>query len=160
MNAILQRKRLTSPAELQQIISNAKEYKLTPGERNQLSVDLTMQIAQARQSNGRREDPNERFIAQVLGFVETPFGLVEREWVDGLLRDGARNIARCKRHNPPICECWSSQRAILFQTQSSHGEKSPEGWAATRIYATLEELELASRPEPGPEVAWRDSQLV
>ena len=53
-----------------------------------------------------------------------------------------------------------SQTAILFQAQSANEEKSPEGWAATRIYSALEELEMASRPEPGPEVAWRDSQLV
>ena len=39
----------------------------------------------------------------------------------------------------------SSQRAILWQASAS-GEKSPEGWAATKIYESLEELELATRP--------------
>lgn len=147
--AILQRKRGASAEQLQQIIADAKEYKLTPSERNQLSLDLTIQIAHARQSRGIREDPNARFIAQVLGLVETPFGLIERAWIDDLMRAGSQNIAKCKRHKPPRCDCWSSQRAILWQASAS-GEKSPEGWAATKIYESLEELELATRPDRGP----------
>ena len=143
INEILMRRRGGSASELEQIINNAKQYNLTPGEKNQLSVDLTIQVAHARQSNGKRDNPSERFIAQVLGLVETPQGLIAREWVDGLLRDGARNIARCKRHQPP-CECWSSQRAILWQARAN-GEKTPEAWAASRIYQALEDLELSSR---------------
>ena len=150
VDGIIQRKRSASAAELEQIISNPKAYELTPFERNQLSLDLTMRIAHARQSNGRRENPSDQFIAQVLGLLETPFGLIEREWIDGLLRDGARNIARCKRHQPPGCQCWSAQRAMLWQAESRHGERSPEGWAAARILASLEELELASRLEREP----------
>jgi hypothetical protein len=152
VDAIIQRTRIASAGELQHIIDHAKELRLSDGEKNQLSVDLTMQIAHARQRNGRRDDPNERFIAETLGLITTPFGLVERSFIDGLLRDGARNIARCKRHKPPGCECWSGQRALLWQAQSAHGDKSPEGFAATRVYASLEELETASRPERGPGV--------
>ena len=74
--AILSRRRDANEDELQQIISNANEYKLTPCERNQLSVDLTIQMAHARQNNGRREDPSARFIDKVLGLVETEFGLL------------------------------------------------------------------------------------
>lgn len=146
VDAILQRKRGALADELQQIISDAKEYRLTPGERNQLSVDLTMQIAHARQSNGRRDNPGERFIAQVLGLIETPYGLLARSFIDDLLRAGSENISRCRLHCPPLCDCWSRQRAILFQA-SANEEKSPEGWAATRIYSALEELEMATRPE-------------
>ena len=35
---------------------------------------------------------------------------------------------------------------MLYQA-AANGEKSPEGWAAMRIRAALEQLELASRPE-------------
>jgi hypothetical protein len=35
---------------------------------------------------------------------------------------------------------------MLYQA-SAGGERSPEGWAAMRIRAALEQLELASRPE-------------
>jgi len=144
VDSIIQRTRAASAAELEFILSNAAALRLTLGEKNQLSVDFTMQIAHARKGNGRRDDPNARFIAQTLGLFETPFGLVERSFVDGPLRDGARNIARCKRHQPPRCACWSSQRAILWQAQAN-GDKSPESWAAVRVYEALEDLELSSR---------------
>jgi hypothetical protein len=152
VSALIQRERVGTPEELEAILANARDLRLTLGERNQLSVDLTMQIAQARKNNGRRENPNERFIAETLGLLTTPFGLVARSFIDGLLRDGARNIARCRRHQPPLCSCWSSQRAILWQTQSAHGDRSPESWAAARVYQALEGLELSSRPERGPGV--------
>ena len=146
VNGIIERTRSASAAELEFVLSNAAALRLTLGEKNQLSVDLTIQIAQARQSNGRREGPNARFIAQVLGQLETPFGLVERSFVDGLLQDGARNIARCEGHQTPRCECWASQRTILWQVQTDHGPKAAEAWAAARINDSLEELELACRP--------------
>src|SRR5580692_7112870 len=63
---------------LQQILSDERKYKLSRSERDQLSLELTIAIAQARQNNGRREDPNARFIAQVLGLLDTPFELIER----------------------------------------------------------------------------------
>jgi hypothetical protein len=147
VSAILQRKRSASPEQLQQILNDTRKYRLTQCERDQLSLDLTIAIAHARQNNGKREDPNARFVAQVLGLLETPFGLIERSFVDDLLCAGSQNIARCKRHQPPKCQCWSAQRAILWQAQSANGEKSPEAWAARRIYDALEELELASRSD-------------
>jgi hypothetical protein len=153
VNAIIERTRTASPEELQHIISHAREYALTTGERNQLGCDLSITVAhRARQLDGRREDPNERFIAETLGLISTPFGLVERSFIAGLLRDGARNIARCRRHQPPSCECWSSQRVVLWQAQSVHGDRSPESWAAVRVRQALEDLELSSRPERGPGV--------
>jgi hypothetical protein len=145
--AILQRKHSACPEQLQQILTDAKKYRLTQCERDQLSLDLTITIAHARQNNGRREDPNARFIAQVLGLLETPFGLIERSFVDDLLRSGSQEIAQCKSHQPPKCRCWAGQRAILWQAQDSNGEKSPEAWAAKRIYEALEDLELAARPD-------------
>ena len=63
----------------QQIVADAKEYKLTPSERKrQLSLGPDDADRTRRgKADGRREDPNARFIAQVLGLVETPFGLIE-----------------------------------------------------------------------------------
>jgi len=81
--------------------------------------------------------------------VETPWGLLARSFVDGLLRDGSRNISRCRLHRPPelrLLEHPARAARSLYQA-SANGEKSPEGWAATRIRAALEQLELASRPE-------------
>jgi hypothetical protein len=148
VDAILRRERLGTSEELEHIITNAKEYKLTFGEKNQLSVDLTVAIARrARQVNGRQQDPNTRFIVQTLGLLPTPFGLVDRQFVEAQLQTGAQAITRCRNHRPPKCQCWSGQREILWQAQSAHGERSPEGWAATRIYESLEELESAARLE-------------
>ncbi len=110
-------------------------------------MDLTIQLAQARQTRGRRESPNDRFIAQVLSLAETPFGLVDRSFAEGLLRAGSQNIYHCKEHQLPRCDCWSQQRVYVWQFVGEHGEKSPEGWAAMRVYALLEELEYSARPE-------------
>jgi hypothetical protein len=146
VNRILQGRRGARETELEHIILNAMVYGLTSGELDQIRVALTIQIAQAMQNNGRRDDPNSRFIAQVIGLRETPFGLIDLCFIEDLLRAASQNIMRCKQHRPPKCECWSAQRAILWQAQNLHGEKSPEGWAALRIYEALEGLELVSPP--------------
>lgn len=121
--AFLSRQRVATPSELAHIVGNAKEYRLTDSERNQLSVDLTIFMAHERQNHGRREHPSDRFVAHVLGLLDTPYGMIERSFIDDLLRTGAENIQRCKRHEPPLCACWASQRAILWQA-SARGEKS------------------------------------
>jgi hypothetical protein len=91
------------------------------------------------------------YLLSNLILVETPFGLVARSFVDDLLRDGSRSISRCRLHRPPNCACWSAQRALLFQA-SAGGSRSPEGWAAMRIRAALEELEVSARPEGGSRI--------
>lgn len=85
---------------------------------------------------------------------ETRSGLSMRQATAG---DVSRTISQqviYKRsgrlHRPPNCDCWSAQRAILFQA-NANGEKNPEGWAATKICAALEQLELATGPEGGQE---------
>ena len=154
VNDIIRRTRPASPEELQDIIARAVEFKLTTWERNELGVRLSIAAAQrARQVNGRREDPAAQFISRTLGLAETPFGLISREWVNNQMRTGAQAISRCKLHRPPLCSCWASQRAILWQVQSAHGERTPEFWSATRVFAFLEDLELSSRPERGPGLA-------
>jgi hypothetical protein len=146
VDAIIQRRRTATPDELQQIIAQSKEFKLSDGERNQLGVDLSMAVAQrARRANAGREDPSAQFITNVLGMLETPYGLVDREWVLEQLRSGAEAIARCRDHRPPRCDCWATSRHTLWQAQ--HSEKSPESWAAAKIYDSLEGLEIASRLE-------------
>jgi hypothetical protein len=146
VDAIIQRTRAASPEELQQIIARAKDFKLTEGERNQLSVDLTIAMAQrARAVNGRRESPGAEFVSKVLGLVDTPHGLIERDWVNRMMREGSQAIQRCRNHRPPRCSCWSAVRAMLWQASAS-GE-TPEGWAAQHIYEFLESFELASRPD-------------
>jgi hypothetical protein len=146
VNAIIERRRVGSPEDLQYIIDNAKSLHLNQGERNQIGCDLSILMAQrARQVNGRRENPAAQFISQVLGLAETPYGMIERAWINHQLRAGAQAISRCRNHRPPACQCWAASRVTLWQAQAN-GEKSPAAWAATRIYAFLEDLELASRP--------------
>jgi hypothetical protein len=155
VEAILQRTRSATPEELEYVIAHAREFILTDGQRDQVCCDLTIAAAQrSRQGNGRREDASAEFISKILGLVETPFGLLARSFVDDLLRDGSRNISRCRLHRPPNCACWSAQRALLFQA-SAGGERSSEGWAAMRIRAALEQLEVSSRPEGGPGIQVR-----
>jgi hypothetical protein len=150
VNELIQRQRVGTPQELEAILAKAKDLRLTEGERNQLSVDVTIAMAQrARNVNGRRESPAAEFLSKVLGLAETPYGMIERAWINHQFRTGAQAITRCKLHRPPRCSCWAASRVELWQAQAS-GEKSPEGWAASRIYDFLEELELSSRPERGP----------
>ena len=107
VDQIIQRTRGASPEELEHVIAHAKEFSLTDGQRDQLCCDLTIVAAQrARHGNGRRIDGNAEFISKVLGLVETPFGLLASSFVDDLLRDGSRNISRCRLHRVPNCACW------------------------------------------------------
>jgi hypothetical protein len=142
----IQRRRSASPEELEEMLTT-KDLKLTEGERNQIGVDLTLLLAQrSRRMNGWREDESAKFISQVLGYAETPHGIIPRSFIADILRDGASNIQRCRRHLPPMCDCWSAQRAILWEARAG-GEKTPEGWAARRLFDALENLETATRPE-------------
>jgi hypothetical protein len=146
VDQIIQRRRSASPEGLQEIL-DTKDLKLTEGERNQISVDITLAVAQrSRRMNGWREDENAKFISQVLGYAETPHGLVERSFIADILREGAANIQRCRLHRPPLCDCWSAQRAILWEARAG-GEKTPEGWVARRLFDALQDLETSSRPE-------------
>jgi hypothetical protein len=147
VDALIQRQRVGTPQELEAILANAKNLRLTDGERNQIGVDLSIIVAQrARRVNGRREDPAAQFISETLGLAETPWGMIDRAWINHHLRAGAQAIMRCRNHRPPNCQCWSALRVALWQAQAD-GAKSPAAWAATRIYSFLEELELSSRPE-------------
>jgi hypothetical protein len=155
VDAIIHRQRAATPEELQEIIEDhGKQFKLTEFERNQLCCDLTISMSQrARQINGRREDPSARFIHDTLGLTVTPYGLIEREWYEGQLKAGAEAIKRCRNHNPPRCPCWREARQLIFDAQSVYGIKSPQAWAATKVYEILDELEVASRPDSGPSIA-------
>lgn len=148
VTAIIARQRTVTPEELQEIIARKD---LTSGERNQISVDLTIAMAQrARQVRGRREAPGANFIHDVLNLTETPHGYIERGWFDNLLRSNAAAIARCKNHRPPRCSCWRGAREALWQAAHTYGEKSPEAWTALQVWEILAELEVASRPDRGP----------
>jgi hypothetical protein len=147
VTAIIARKRAATPEELQDIISRAKELELTTGEREQIALDLSIFSAQlARQANGKREDPSSRLI-YYLGYAITPFGLLpELAWYQNELHAGTKAVAACRRHQPPQCSCWRSSRESLYSILESFGQRSPESWAALRIWEALEEIELSSRP--------------
>jgi hypothetical protein len=146
VDAIIQRKRYGSPEELQHIIDQSKDLGLTEGQRNFVGVELSIAVARRARQLTSRENPSAEFISKVLGLAETPHGLVSREWVNQQMRTGSQAIARCRNHRPPDCACWADSRASLWQT-SAVGVKTPEGWAAARVYEFLAALELVSRPE-------------
>jgi len=140
VDAIITRARYGSPEELQHIIDHSKDLGLTDGERNFIGVELSIAVAKrTRQVNGR-ENPSAEFISKVLGLAETPYGLISREWVNQQMRTGSQAIARCRNHRPPECACWASLRQA-----SASGAKTPEAWAAARVYEFLAELELAKQ---------------
>ena len=91
VDAIIARRLSATPAELQYIIDHAKDLGLTDGERNLIRVDLSIAVAQrSRQMNSRRENPLAEFLSKVLGCAETPYGLIDREWVNQQIRAGSQ----------------------------------------------------------------------
>lgn len=147
VTAIVARRRTATAEELQDIIVRAKEFQLSEGARNQLGLDLSILSAQrVRAGNGRREDPNTRFISQTLKLLSTPYGLIEREWFENLLHSNVEAIAKCRTHRPPRCACWSAAREMLWHSAHTHGDDSPEAWTALQVWTILEELEMTSRP--------------
>lgn len=149
VDLILQRKRDAAVAELQYILDNHRQFHLSDGQRNQISTDLTITAVAARARAERRSDDNSQFMLHRLGYAETPVGLLaHRVYYETLFKSGSAAISRCCKHKPPKCECWRNVRDALWGIQSHYGARSPEAFAATRIYSSLEELEVAARPEP------------
>jgi hypothetical protein len=149
VDLILQRKRDATVDELQYILDNHRQFHLSDGQRNQISTDLTITAAAARARAERRSDDNSQFMLHKLGYAETPVGLLaHRVYYENLFKSGSAAISRCCKHKPPKCECWRNVRDALWGIQSHYGARSPEAFAATRIYSSLEELEIAARPEP------------
>lgn len=145
---ILQHRRAGTPDEIQYILDHSRKFHLADWEQNALSVQLTVEMAAARARLQRRPDHGALFIHRVLGYAETPHGLLaNRDWFENEFKAGAVAISRCTRHKPPRCDCWRDAREILWSIADRYGAKSPEAWAATSIYESLEELEMASRPE-------------
>jgi hypothetical protein len=150
VSAIIHRQRSSTPDELQFIIDHAVQFELTDGERNQIACDLTIAMsARARQVSGRREDASAKLIAE-LGYAETPCGsLPERDWFQTELETGTKAITACQRHLPPQCACWRRTREALYDARLSFGERSPQSWAALRVWEAMEELEVSARPDRG-----------
>ena len=148
VDLILQRKRDASVDELQYVIDNYRQYHLSDGQKNQLAVDVTVTAAAARARAERRSDDNSQLMLHRLGYAETPVGLLAyRIYYENLFKSGSAAISRCRNHKPPKCDCWKNVRDALWDIQSHYGARSPEAFAATRIYSSLEELEVAARPE-------------
>jgi hypothetical protein len=150
VSAIIHRQRSATLDELQFIIDHAKQFKLTDFERNHIACGLTIAMsARASQLNGRRVDPSAKLIAD-LGYAQTPFGLLaERAWFQTELEIGTKAIAACERHQPPQCECWKRTREAQYEVRVAFGERSPQSWAALRVWEAMEELEVSARPGRG-----------
>ena len=56
----------------------------------------------ARNINGRRDDPNASFISQVLGYPETPHGLIPRSFIADILREGVEELHGLASFHVPI----------------------------------------------------------
>lgn len=144
---ILANKRSASIEELTHISENWKKFCLTIRQRNDISLRITIALAH----RGRpAASPNAELYA-LLDLADTPVGLLHhRSWFERELRMGAQAISSCKLHRPPRCDCWRGARERLWLVQDKYGAKSPEAWAATKLYEQLEELEAASKPERTP----------
>jgi hypothetical protein len=57
VDALIKRQRAGTPEELEAILANAKDLRLTHGERDQLCVDASVAMARRARQGGRREDP-------------------------------------------------------------------------------------------------------
>lgn len=140
---ILNNKRSATVPELEWVLANWKQLRLKEKQRNEISLRATI-LASCR---GRARNPNAE-LWTVLDVGETPVGLLHhRSWFERELRAGAQAIMSCRRHQTPRCQCWLPHRQRLWYVQDKFGSKSPEAWAATRLYEQFEEFEQASRQE-------------
>jgi hypothetical protein len=146
---ILHHQRKATPEELQTIINNGKRFRLTDSERSELSVQLTVAMAALRARAQGRVDDHGSLMLQKLGYAVTPWGLLaNRLFFEQTFKAATAAIQRCNRHHAPRCACWRDARETLWQIQNHYGIKSPEAHVATRMYESLEELEVAARSEP------------
>ena len=147
VDKILRRNRHASPEELEYLVHHAEEFQLSSWQVNDLSVRLTIALANRSKPP---EHPNAELFNQ-LDILETPCGLLHnRSWFEREMRAGANAIANCKLHRPPRCLCWREGRERLWCIQDSFGKRSPEAWAATRLWEMFEEYERVSQPERMP----------
>ena len=148
VDAILTRERNASPEELEYIVQNAKQFCLSQSQRNEIGVRLT--VAQANRDSPVI-DPRTEFLIHTLHVLPTKFGLLhDYDWVQRELKAGAQAIANCRAHRPPRCQCWREARHRLWRIQDTCGPRSPEHFATLRLWESLEQMELASRPERMP----------
>jgi len=151
VDAILRHSRSATMEELQCILAHPKEFSLSPWQRDEIRLMLSIAVAaKSRQARGIREDRTPQFLAS-FGIVTTPVGLLHNpEWFAAELRAGTQAIASCRNHQPPLCQCWRQSRHRLYNARQIYDDKSPEAWAALQAWELLEEIELSSRPVPGP----------
>ena len=150
VDEILAHKRDAAPEELSYIVEHAKELQLSSWQRNQIGVQLTIELVNRSRP---KPDATSEFISNTLQIVETPVGpLHDRAWAQRELRAGAQAIANCRAHRPPRCSCWREARERLWKIQDHFGSGTPETWATERIWEALEEMEKASRPERASEL--------
>jgi hypothetical protein len=146
VQAIIKKKREATLAELEFLIQNHKQFSLTNWQLDEIRLRMTLAVVS--RANPRRSDPTADFIYNTLHAVETPVGLLQNcEWVQREMKAGAEAIANCKYHRPPRCSCWRTGRERLWYIQDGFGARSPEGWAATRLWEAFAEYEQAARSE-------------
>jgi hypothetical protein len=146
---ILHHQRKAEPEELQAIIDNGQHFHLTDSERSELSVQLTVAMAALRARAQGRVDDHGSLMLQKLGYAVTPWGLLaNRLFFEQTFKAATAAIQGCNRHHTPKCHCWRDARETLWNIQNHFGARSPEAHVAGRIWESLEELEVAARPEP------------
>jgi hypothetical protein len=133
-------------AELDFALKQAEVLALTTDEQKELRFRTC--IAMAERARGGGNSATAHSIHDALRVAETPFGLLHnRDWIERARSAGARAITACRDHGPPRCSCWRYTRELLHDIRRTYGDRSPEGWAAIRLWEALEELESESRRE-------------
>jgi hypothetical protein len=128
-----------SVRELEDILRNAKDLKLTSREEDSIRQQLA-QLAGERYRNEGRPSELKR-----LGWYLTPAGPLDPASYRSLERlriTGVRLIDSCQDHSARGCTCFASIRESLWTICSHFGETMPESWLASRI---LDELDAHSK---------------
>jgi hypothetical protein len=135
-----------TPEELQSILDRAKEFELSTWQRDKIALQMTIAMAaKLRQSQGVREDSTS-LLFRSMGILQTPAGLLYgAERFAAELKAGAKAIMACRNHRPPLCRCWLASRDWLYAVRETYGQRSPESYAALKVWNALEEIELAGR---------------
>jgi hypothetical protein len=129
--------------ELQQLLAQARELKLTTGQIESIRARLAALAAQKYRGDGT---PTE---LKRIGFTLTPFGPVDRFTVNAFERlraAGFRAIDDCLNHSGRGCACCGQIRETVWSIRARFSSDTPEVWLCDRL---LDDLASYDQLKPG-----------
>ena len=140
---IVRQPEVANVTELQQLLAQARELKLTTGQIESIRTRLAALAAQKYRGDGT---PTE---LKRIGFTLTPYGPVDRFTVNAFERlrsAGFRAIDDCPKHSGRGCACCGQIRETVWSIRARFSSDTPEVWLCDRL---LDDLASYDQLKPG-----------